>query len=78
MSGSLPISRVLDVLGLTDSSCAVCSHDRSATTGILIDGGLSNFSCCRRRGSRGCDGAVSIGSSDSKGGKADTSVIDTM
>ena len=51
MSGSLPIMRVLYVLGFTDSSCAVCNRDRSATIESLIDGGLSNFSCCRRRGS---------------------------
>ena len=40
---------VLEVLCLTDSSCPVCSRDRSATIGSLMGGSLLNFSCCRRR-----------------------------
>ena len=51
MSGNFPISKVFDMLSLTESSWAVWRWDRSVTIGSLIDGDLSNFSCCRRRGS---------------------------
>ena len=51
MPGNFPISKVFDVLGLTRLSYALWRRERLATIGSFIDGGLSAFSCCSRRGS---------------------------
>ena len=51
MPGNFPISKVLDVLGLTKSLWVLWRRERSATIGSFMDGGLSAFSCCSKSGS---------------------------